>query len=159
MTPTVVALQTSRHGKPQVGNGHPKTQVPTPNLGHPPRLSTFARRGPVISSPRFLGARGTARGTTARGTDGKFPLLGIPPNAMRKNEPRQRKWRVTSGSKDDTWGRSKEKADSCPVHSRPSRPRFVRSDEKRAAPPVLRFLCITHPALTRWANLYRTSGA
>ena len=23
----------------------------------------------------------------------------------------------------------------------------------RAAPPVLRFLCITHPALTRWANV------
>jgi hypothetical protein len=54
MTPTVVALQTSRHGKPQQGNSHPKTQVPTPTLGHPPPLSTFTTRGPVISSPRSL---------------------------------------------------------------------------------------------------------
>jgi hypothetical protein len=36
MALTVVALQTSRHGEPQEGNNNPKTQVPTPNLGHPP---------------------------------------------------------------------------------------------------------------------------
>src|SRR6266852_2565581 len=54
MTPTVVALQTSRHGEPQQRNSHPKTQVPTLNLGHPQPLATFTRRGPVISSPRFL---------------------------------------------------------------------------------------------------------
>jgi hypothetical protein len=35
-------------------NGNPKTQVLTPNLGHPPPLYTFPRRDPVISSPRLL---------------------------------------------------------------------------------------------------------
>src|SRR6266404_5413533 len=33
-------------------NNHPKTQVPTPNLGHPPSLYTSPRRVAVISSPR-----------------------------------------------------------------------------------------------------------
>ena len=42
----VVALPPSRHGDP-------KTQVPTPNLGHPPSLITSTRVVEVISSPRL----------------------------------------------------------------------------------------------------------
>jgi hypothetical protein len=66
MTPTVVALQTSRHGEPQQRNRHPKTQVPTPNLVHPPPLSTFTRRSPLISSSRSLCQQGAHPGPPAR---------------------------------------------------------------------------------------------
>ncbi len=38
---------------PSRRNNHPKTQVPTPNLGHPPSLYTSPRRAAVISSPRL----------------------------------------------------------------------------------------------------------
>src|SRR5208283_2368761 len=47
-----VPLQPSRRRKPQSGKCHPKTQVPTPNLGHPPCPSTSAGIVEVLSSPR-----------------------------------------------------------------------------------------------------------
>src|SRR5712664_1443876 len=49
----VIAFKTRRHRQPHRRNNHPKTQVPTPNLGHPPSLYTSPRRAAVISSPRL----------------------------------------------------------------------------------------------------------
>src|SRR5712664_915824 len=49
----VIAFKTRQHRQPSRRNNHPKTQVPTPNLGHPPSLYTSPRRAAVISSPRL----------------------------------------------------------------------------------------------------------
>src|SRR6266404_5135325 len=49
----VIAFKTRRHRQPSRRNNHPKTQVSTPNLGHPPSLCTFPRRIAVIFSPRL----------------------------------------------------------------------------------------------------------
>src|SRR5260370_12643400 len=49
----VVAFKTAGIANPSRRNNHPKTQVPTPNLGHPPSLYTSPRRAALISSPQL----------------------------------------------------------------------------------------------------------
>jgi len=70
MTLAVVALQPSRHRRPRSGKCQPKTRVPKPNLGHPPRPPPSAGIAELIYSPRLACQHQTTRITRAtRPTD------------------------------------------------------------------------------------------